>query len=1256
MRLAFTTGVSTGHSRARAACPCQPFVLQQHLILTLFDTYLTSMWRRETRRMSLNWRIFQLTQGFRLRLLGAALLGLGAALAGIGRLALSGYVLGLVFQQQPLQALLLPILGIAGCIGLRAVLEYAKEATGNRTASDIKLCLRQRLYAHVLDLGPGYLHEERTLDIVLAMVEGVEQLETFLGQYFPQLTVAALTPVLLFGGMAWFDVPTALVFVGFALFTLLVPLFFTRWTGKSSLQRRQAYSALGADFLDGVQGLATLKAFGQSAAHGTLLAQRARHLYRSTMGVLAVNILTSGVITLGISAGAGVALGWGAIRVSQGTLAFPTLLMVLMLGVEVFRPLRELSRLYHRGLIALSTAKAIFTLLDAVPMVQEPVQPVMSDTARLRLTPEVRFEAVGFSYPTRPDVLHEVCLTVEPGQRLGIVGSSGAGKSTLIWLLLRFFDPQQGRILLGGHDLRTLPLAVLRRHIAVVMQETYLVHGTVADNLRFGKPDATKEELEAVARAAYAHEFIMALPQGYSTMVGERGLRLSGGQRQRLAIARALLKDAPILLLDEALSSVDTENEALIQEALDRLMVGRTTLIIAHRLSSVIGADRIVVMEHGSIVESGTHQELVSAAGIYARLMADQAPLGAPHTSPDTISLADLPTDAPLPTLTAPPQAALALPIVPRALAWPALWRRLLWLVQDWWGQLVITFVCGVGHIAAIIGIGVVSALIVGHVARGSDFGALLLALWGLIPLSACLHYVESWLAHDLAYRLLAEMRIHLYTVLARLAPAYLFRRRTGDLVSLVTADVETVELFFAHTIAPGFVAVMLPVTVLVVLWSYAWPLAIALLPFLLLVGLSPFLASRQQERLARSMREQLGEVNAYTVDSIQGLKEIVAFTRGPGQLAALQAYGAQLNDIRRRFFNHLSFEHVLVEALMGLGGLVVMSLGAGLVARGQLAASTVPVLTLLAMASFVPVSEIARIGKELADTLASARRIFAVEDEPVPVQDGPGTTLTLASHGVPAPMLCYERVQFSYGSGDLPALHQVDFAVQRGQTVALVGRSGSGKTTAMHLLLRFWDPDQGHILLNGHDLRDYSLEALRQQMALVSQDTYLFNTSVRDNLRLGRPGATDAELEHAAQQAYAHAFIQRLPQGYDTCLGERGVQLSGGQRQRLAIARAILKDAPILLLDEATSHLDSENERLVHEALKRLMVGRTTLLIAHRLSTVREADLIVVLDAGRVVEQGTHASLVAQGGVYARLVARQGTEAATGAAAEVFV
>jgi ATP-binding cassette subfamily C protein CydCD len=1193
--------------------------------------------------MGHTWRLFQLTQGFRRRLVWAAALGLAASAAGIGRLALSGYALALVFQGQPLTSVLRPVAAVAACILLRATLEYVRECVGNRTAGEIKLNLRESLYQHILALGPGYFDQKRTGDVVMSLVEGVEQLETFFGQYFPQLAVALLTPPLIFVFMAAFDVQTALVFLAFALFTLILPFLTTRWTGDSSLQRRKAYSALGAEFLDAVQGLATLKAFGQSGSYGAMLAERSRHLYRSTMGVLAANITTTGLITLGISAGAGVALGWGALRVSHGELALPTLLIVLMLGVEVFRPLRELSRLYHRGMLALSEAKGIFGLLDTVPAVQDP-PPSTDPSPPLALDPEVRFEGVSFGYPNRPQVLKQISLTIEPGEQVGLVGPSGAGKSTMIWLLLRFFDPQHGRILLGGRDIRTLPLEVLRRHTAVVMQDTYLVHGTVAENLRFGKSEATQEELEAAARAANAHDFIRALPMGYDTVVGERGLRLSGGQRQRIAIARALLKNAPILLLDEALSSVDTENEALIQEALERLMLGRTTLIIAHRLSSVIGADRIVVLEDGSIVESGTHQELVTGNGIYTRLMADQVTNGGADGRPaNVLTNGNEPIVADtrgLPVTEEPSRMFATLPLTPSPIGWLALWSRLFGLVKDWWLQLSITFLCGIGHVAAIIGIGVVSAMIVGKVSKGQDFNAMLAFLMALIPLAAGIHYLESWLAHDLAYRLLAELRVHVYQLLDRLAPAYLFRRRSGDLVSLVTADVETVELFFAHTIAPGFVAVMVPGTVLAVLAYFAWPLALVLLPFLLAVGLSPFIAGRIQDHLGRDFRAQLGVVNAQMVDSVQGLKEVVAFSRGSRQLATVRANGERMNQVRLRFLNHLSFENVFVEGLMATGSLAVLTSGAVLVFQGHLAAPILPLLTLLAQASFVPVSEIAKIGKELADSLASARRIFAVEDEPVAVVDGPGATLALGMNGDGQPLIRYEDVSFAYGPDEPLALRQVSFTIMSGQTVALVGRSGSGKTTTAHLLMRFWDPGEGRIFWGGHDLRDFGLDELRRRVALVSQDTYLFNTTVRENLRIGRPEATDEALIEAARQANAHEFIARLPDGYETIIGERGVQLSGGQRQRLAIARAILKDAPMLILDEATSHLDSENERLVHQALRRLMVGRTTLMIAHRLSTVREADKLVVLDDGAVVEQGGHEELVQKGGVYARLVA----------------
>ncbi len=392
-----------------------------------------------------------------------------------------------------------------------------------------------------------------------------------------------------------------------------------------------------------------------------------------------------------------------------------------------------------------------------------------------------------------------------------------------------------------GHDLKA-PLAKdIRSQIAVVNQDTYLFHGTVADNLRVGKPDATSEELEAACRAANAHEFVSVLPQGYDTVIGERGIRLSGGQRQRVAIARAILRDAPILILDEALSAVDAENESIIQEALDRLMRGRTTLIFAHRLSSVINADRILVLDEGTIAESGSHSELMTRCGVYHRLMAAQAQ----ESEAGYLDLAPVKkaaAESPLPYSEAGQFAPTDAIVKADGLGWFAAARELMKYIVPYKGRLAMTFGFGVTRVIAYIGIGVVSALAVGAVKTGEPFLDLLIFLAVLAPVAGIFHWLESWIAHDMAFRLLAEMRIALFEKLNKLAPAYMVRRRTGDMVGMATYDVELVEYFFAHTVAPAFVAVLIPAVVIGVLIYFGALMALVLLPFLAIVALSPFM------------------------------------------------------------------------------------------------------------------------------------------------------------------------------------------------------------------------------------------------------------------------------------------------------------------------------------------------------------------------------------------------------------------------------
>jgi ATP-binding cassette, subfamily B, bacterial len=1184
-------------------------------------------------------RLWVFTQGVRGRIFWAVFVGLLSAAVGVARLALLGWLLAKIFRGEAPESLVEPFIIVAAIMALRGVLEYGRNMVAHKTAAIVQLHLREKLYAKVVELGPAHFGLKRTGDVILSLVDGVEQLETYFGQYLPQLFVSILTPIGIFCFVAFLDVPVAAVLTAFALITFAAPQLWHRWDSDNSNARSIAYKAFAAEFLDSVQGLGTLKSFGQSKARTSMLEEKAHRLFRSTLWVLATNSLSRGITDAGIAIGVAATLALGAYRVVDGAMSVQALLIILMMGIEVYRPLRDMRSLMHQGMVGQAAAIGILGMLDEAP----PLSDAAFGAPIGNIAATVEFDHVRFAYPGGRTAAHEdLSFKVSAGERIGVVGPSGAGKSSIVKLLLRTYDPDSGAIRLGGHDLRDISFKDIRAQLAIVGQDTYLFHGTVEDNIRFGRPDASREELDAAARAANAISFIEELPQGYDTVIGERGLKLSGGQRQRIAIARALLRDAPILVLDEALSSVDAENEAVIQDALDRLMKGRTTLIFAHRLSSVIGADRILALDEGRIAESGTHGELMAARGVYYRLMEGQA------EQPEAAEpfLRDEDMDAAETEVTGVEVAQFEAPADPtdailraEGLGWGGAIKALFGHIVPYKGELALTFFLGVARVAALIGVGVVSSLIVAAVKRGEPFDTLLIALAVMAPLAGILHWFESWTAHHMAFRLLAEMRVALFKKLDKLAPAYLVRRRTGDLVSMATQDVETVEFFFAHTVAPAFVALLVPAAVLVTLTSFGWQMAAALAPFLAIVCLSPFFMRGRIDALGSRAREALGDLNAHSVDTIQGLGEITAFQqeddRGRQFIDRVKTHHA----LRLPFFSDLTIQTSILEAATGLGGLVVIVTGVGLVADGALDRTILPLMSVLAMSAFLPVSEIANIGRQLADTLGSTRRLHAVDREVVPVTDGAGVENGTAKGGV---SLSLDHVVFSYAGTHKPALADVSFDAPPGGTVALVGPSGAGKTTTAHLLMRFWDPDRGAVRMNGQDLRDYELDDLRNRIALVAQDTYLFNDTLRANIMIAKPDASEAELEAALDRASLRDFVAALPDGLNTPVGERGMRLSGGQRQRVAISRAFLKDAPVLILDEATSHLDAINELAVRTALKDLMSERTTVVIAHRLSTIRNADLIVVMEDGRVAETGTHDSLLAARGLYAHLVARQ--------------
>jgi ABC-type multidrug transport system fused ATPase/permease subunit len=555
--------------------------------------------------------------------------------------------------------------------------------------------------------------------------------------------------------------------------------------------------------------------------------------------------------------------------------------------------------------------------------------------------------------------------------------------------------------------------------------------------------------------------------------------------------------------------------------------------------------------------------------------------------------------------------------------------RRLLW----------VAIACGAANQVLAIATAVLGAYLVGQAATGTDPQQLrrgFFVLVALVAVRAVMPWLESLFSHMMAFRVLVDIRDRVQAAFERLAPGYLLRRRSGDLGATVVGDVELLERFFAHTLSPVVVAAVVPAAAMVTMAGFHWSLPLVLAPVLLAVATVPRWLRARAEDQGRQVRAETAEVHAQVVDGVQGLREIVAFSFGARQLAQLARASARLLGVQVTHGRRVGVERAAVDACVTIGMLIVLVVTAALVATGAMAPALFPPAVILAAFTFAPLTTVVEVATELNLVAASGERVFAVISEPAPVTD----RATAPPPGPIPPRVEFDRVGFRYAPELPEVLTDVSFQIAPGETVALVGHSGAGKSTAAHLLLRFWDVAEGTIRLGGHDIRDLPQSTLRDLVAFVPQDVYLFHTNVRDNLRLGRPDASDAEVERAARQALASEFIAALPDGYDTVVG---------QRQRIAIARALLADAPILVMDEAVSNLDAASEQALAAATAEVAAARTTLVIAHRLSTIRTADRLVVLDGGRVAEVGSHEELLARGGTYARLIASQ-TAGADGA------
>ena len=573
-----------------------------------------------------------------------------------------------------------------------------------------------------------------------------------------------------------------------------------------------------------------------------------------------------------------------------------------------------------------------------------------------------------------------------------------------------------------------------------------------------------------------------------------------------------------------------------------------------------------------------------------------------------------------------------------------SVWRRLIYPIRPHLGLMSLAVISEILRQVSGIGVAVLGAALFARAVAGTAIEELYPYAAAMIILGLArgtFGYLGPYLSHVAAFRILVDLRDEFFWAIEPLAPAKLARRRTGDLVSTAVSDIELLELFFAHTAGPAVVAFIVPIIALTALATINLLLAEALLIFLILLILMPRLAFWLGTTLGERLRGQQALLNSQVLDTIQGMKEILSFGYSRQRLEELSENSATLLALQARQARNIGLQSAASISIVSVGTLAVLLCASILVRQNSLAPGFLPITMILASSVFLSITSVVEISKQLSLTRAAARRLFLLLDEQPAVRDESGLGPAVPIESI-EPSISLQDVSFRYAPDEPLILSSISLEIPAGSTVALVGTSGAGKSTVINLMLRFWDPDAGRILLGGSDLRRYPMKELRRLFSVVSQDVFLFSDSIRENIRLGRPEASDAEVEEVASRARIHDFIITLPQGYDTLVGERGVRLSGGERQRIAIARALLKGAPILVLDEATSSLDAENERAIKEALMERREGRTTIMIAHRLSTVVDADWIFVINGGRVVEQGRHEDLIARKGRYARLVEAQ--------------
>ncbi|MEU6848115.1 ABC transporter ATP-binding protein [Streptomyces sp. NPDC046716] len=993
-----------------------------------------------------------------------------------------------------------------------------------------------------------------------------------------------------------------------------------------------------------IAGVRVVKGFAQEGAETERYAGLARHLfaarvhrryiaarYAGLLGELLPGTARFGVVLLG---------GWLAVRddITLGTFVAFTTYLAAMMG-----PVRMLSTVIGQAQEARSGLVRIFELADADAEVTE-----REDATEVGAGPlAVAFDHVTFAHEPGESgatpALDGLDLTIAPGETLALVGGSGSGKSTVGALLARLYDADSGAVRIGPAgaltDVTALRLESLREAVGIAFEESLLFSESVRDTIRFGRPDATDAEVHAAAVTAQADGFVRALPDGYDTVLGAQGLTLSGGQRQRLALARALLADPRVLVLDDATSAVDPKVEAAILAALRDRLTGRTVLLVAHRRSTLRLADRIAVLEAGRVLDTGTHDELAARCPRYRELMLGEL---SEETGPAT------PPPGPVPTAAderpAPEGVPELAPDVDETRARAAdpgftLGR----LLRPYRARLLAIGLLLLADSALImLAPRLVSAAIDLGVRRHD--GAALTAVAGALLATAVANWlVFAWEMRAIARtgeRILYELRVKMFAHLQRLGLDYFERESGGAAVTRMVSDVAAIGEFLQHALLDSAVSVLLFTGVLALLFALDTGLALTVLAVVPVLAVACWWYGRVSKRRYDRARTQLGELNSAFQEAIDGVRVTQAYRRQDRSAARFHVLAEEQRTLQMRSQRSLAWFFSAVEFLSDATTALILGVGAWRVAEGAASTGTVVAFLLYVGLVFGPI----RNASQLLDSYQRARVGLGRCRELLrerPTVTEPHRPLPLPAFGSAGRMrgeVVLKDLHYAYGGGAERALDGVSARIGAGETVAVVGTTGAGKSTLLKLVARMYLPTGGAVEIDSVDLRAMDGAAYRSRIGLVPQEAYLFGGTVRDAIAYGRPGASDAEVRAAVEEVGAHRMIAGLPEGYGHRLTERGRNLSAGQRQLIALARARLIRPDLMLLDEATAALDLATEAAVGRAVEAATAAPTTIVVAHRLTTAARADRVLVLEGGRLVEDGPHRELVTAGGPYAAL------------------